>query len=74
MGASDYSSTSSSSSDSEDCYETKASLDFDATNDAWTGLPKEECLLELLDKVMLREYSSGLIPFYTIDFFKHRLS
>lgn len=79
MGANDYSSSSSSySSDSDregvDCYETKASLDFDAADDALTGLPKEESLLELLDKVMLREYSSGLIPFYTIDYFKHRLS
>ena len=43
-------------------------------NDNWTGLPKEEKLLLLIDKLAMKEYSSGLLPFYTIDFFKFKLN
>lgn len=42
--------------------------------EVWTGLPREETLLELVDKVMMKEYSSGLLPFYTIDFFKFKVN
>ena len=49
-------------------------LNAQQLNDSWTGLPKEERLLELIDKLSLREYSSGLLPFYTIDFFKFKLN
>ena len=37
----------------------------------WTGLPKEEKLLELIEKV---GGSAGLLPFYTIDFFKYKVN
>ena len=43
-------------------------------SDNWTGLPKEEKLLLLIDKLAMKEYSSGLLPFYTIDFFKFKLN
>jgi hypothetical protein len=43
-------------------------------DEIWTGLPQEEKILEMLEKVLLREYGQGILPFYTIDFFKHRLS
>lgn len=39
----------------------------------WTGLPTEEKMLELISKMGLKEYGSGLLPFYTIDFFKHKV-
>ena len=43
-------------------------------NQSWTGLPKEEKLLELVSKTSLKEFSSGLIPFYTIDYFKFKVN
>jgi hypothetical protein len=66
------SSESSSNEDQQSDDSNDERSDIRASKEVWTGLPREEKLLELVEKVALKEYASGLLPFYTIDFFKFK--